>query len=339
MKVRPLVLIALLAGFTTTAASGQSGGDQDAAKGYRFSMAVDMVHLAVTAVNKKDRLVSDLIQEDFVVLENGVPQEVVFFSKGTDSPVDIFLLVDASGSMDMVDKVANARNAAIQLIHSLDPIDRVAVYAFDQDVMKLAGFTDDKQVAIRSLEKIEPFGATAIHDAVARASVIIEGEGFGRRAIVLITDGVDTASELSIAEAVDVARRVDLPVYAMRVLSPVDDPAHDLYLQDPSGEEKGMPARPDALAQFAEATGGRLYQGSELGTLRQIALQIKEELKTQYRIGYVPTNAARDGTFRRVEVRFKRKGVLARTRKGYFAKTSRRGEASTPAGERRPASH
>lgn len=301
---------------------------------FRFGLSVDMVHLGVTAVNKKNRLVTDLEQRDFQVYEDGVLQQISFFSKGTDSPVDIFLLVDASGSMDMEHKVANARTAAIQLIHGLDPIDRVAVYGFDKDVFELCPFTEDRQKAVGALGKVEAFGVTAIHDAVARASAIIEGQGFGRRAIVVITDGVDTASQLSVAQAVDVAKRVDLPVYAVRVLSPLEDPKHDAYLG------KSALARPaeDALRRFAEETGGRLYEGSQLGVLRQISAQIREELKTQYRIGYVPRNPAHDGRFRRIEVRSK-KGVEARTRKGYYAGTAKRGKSSSRVSETNLSSH
>ncbi len=327
-------LVVLLAPASTVGEQSSPLSPADKQPAYRFGLSVDMVHLSVTVVNKKNRLVTDLQIKDFQVYEDGIPQQISFFSKATDSPVDVFLLVDASGSMDLEHKVANARTAGVQLIHGLDPIDRVAVYGFDKDVFELCPFTLDRKKAVEALQKVEAFGVTAIHDAVARASAIIEGQGFGRRAIVVITDGADTASQLSVAEAVDAAKRVDLPVYAVRVLSPLEDPQHDAYL----GESALRRPAEDALQRFAEETGGRLYEASQLGVLRQISLQIREELKTQYRIGYVPRNAAHDGRFRRVEVRTK-KGAEARTRKGYYAEIAKRGKSSSRVGETTLSSH
>jgi len=315
MKVARFALALVVLAWTSVA-QAQSPDVQQ--KPFTFGMTVEMVHLGVT-VMKKGRIVTDLVQKEFEVYEDGALQQIEYFSKGTDAPVDLFLLVDASGSMDMVQKVASAKNTAIQLIYSLDPEDRVAVYAFDRELMKLQDFTEDKEAAIRSLEEIEPFGITAIYDAVARASTVVAEAGFGRRAIVLITDGVDTGSELSPTEAVEFAKRVDLPLYVVRVLSPIDDPSHDQFVG--ARETPGH----DALALFAEETGGQLYTGSEIGVLRQISIRIREELKTQYRLSYVPRNTAQDGRFRRVDVRTSKKGLEARTRKGYYARPPGRG--------------
>ena len=217
--------------------------------------------------------------------------------------------------MDITTKVANARTAATLLIHSLGPEDRVAVYAFDRNLMKLCPFTEDKRQAIDALVRIEPFGSTAIYDAIAEVSDAVLHEGFGRRAIVVITDGVDTSSETPIDEAVNKAKGVDLPVYAIRVLSPVDDPDSDLFLGVHGQRFQGE----DTLERFTAETGGKLFEGSELGRLRLASARIKEELKTQYRIGYVPSNQSRDGRFRRIEVATRRRGVEVRTRKGYYS--------------------
>ncbi len=118
---------------------------------YRFTATVDAVHLNVSVVNRKGRLITDLSQEDFMVVEDNIHQRIVYFARGEDAPLDLVLLVDASGSMVMTDKAANARNAAIQLIHSLGPEDRVSVYAFDRDVYQLTDFTQDKEAAIAAL--------------------------------------------------------------------------------------------------------------------------------------------------------------------------------------------
>ncbi len=313
-----LVLIGLVAG---TPLYGQNGSTaKDHPIDYRFGLDVDAVHLAATVVDKKGRLVTDLSEGDFLVYEDGIPQELTYFSRGADAPLDVMLLVDASGSMDMVSKVANARNAAIQLVSVLGAEDRVAVYAFARGIVELCSFTEDKKEAIGALQRLKPFGSTAIYDAVAQASELIRHQGFGRRAIVLITDGIDTASELSIEQAVEVAKGVDLPVYGLRILSPLDDPENDAFL----GVHGRDATLGDSLKRFAAETGGKLYEASELGALRLATFRVKEELKTQYRLGYVPRNSHRDGRFRRIEVYVREEDVRVRTRKGYYARADKR---------------
>jgi Ca-activated chloride channel family protein len=315
------LIVALCSLVAAPPALGQNGRTEDPS--YRFGLSVDAVHLAATVVDKKGRLVTGLEEGDFVVYEDDVPQELAYFARGTDAPVDIMLLVDASGSMDMVSKVANARNAAIQLVSVLGPEDRVAVYAFDRNIIELCSFTEDKNRAIEALHRLEPFGSTAIYDAVADASDLIKDQGFGRRAIVLISDGIDTSSELSVESALEIAKGVDLPVFVIRVLSPLDDPENDAFLGVHGRDAK----KGEALIRFAAETGGKLYDASELGALRLASLRVKEELKTQYRIGYVPRNLRRDGQFRRIEVFVRREDVKVRTRKGYYARAT--GGAST----------
>ena len=282
---------------------------------FSFTASANAVHLNVSVVNKKGKLITDLEQTDFWVLENDVTQEITYFSHGTDAPVDVVLLVDASGSMDVSEKTANARNAAIQLIHGLGPEDRVAVYAFDKDLYRLTDFTKTKEDAIDALTRLSPVGSTALYDAVVTLSDYVVHEGFGRRAIVVLTDGIDTSSEATIEQAVERAKGVDLPVYAIRVLSPVDDPESDLFLGVHGVSFRGE----DALRRFTAETGGALYAGSQWGQLVVASARIREELKTQYRIGYVPQNNS-DGEFRRIHVQTRRRGIEARTRKGYYPK-------------------
>ncbi|HEY7698505.1 MAG TPA: VWA domain-containing protein [Vicinamibacteria bacterium] len=282
---------------------------------YRFTASVDAVHLNVSVVNKKGRLVTDLSREDFMVIEDNVHQKIVYFARGEDAPLDVVLLVDASGSMELTEKATNARNAAIQLIHSLGPEDRVSVYAFDRDVYQLTEFTQNKTEAIEALNRLEPFGSTALYDAVVTLSSVAVHEGFGRRAIVVTTDGVDTSSDHSVEEAVSKAKGVDLPVYTIRVISPVDDPENDLFLGVHGAHFQGE----DALRRFTAETGGQMFQGSEWGQLVKATARIREEMKTQYRIGYVPVNPRNDDGFRQITVSTpRRRGVEVRTRKGYY---------------------
>lgn len=296
-----------------SAFSQAEGKDEDLPR-FRFNTSVDAVHLNVSVVTKKGKLVTDLEQSDFRVLENGVIQEITFFARGTDSPVDVIMLVDASGSMEVTAKTANARNAAIQLIRGLGEEDRIAVYAFDRDLYRLTGLTRAKQEAVDALTRLEPFGSTALYDSVVTLSDHVIHEGFGRRAIIVVTDGVDTSSDATVEQAVEKAKGVDLPVYAIRVLSPVDDPDNDLFLGVHGASYRGE----EALRRFTEETGGAMFEGSQWGQLVVASARIREELKTQYRIGYVPQQDTGDGGFRRIQVQTRRSGVEVRTRKGYY---------------------
>jgi VWFA-related protein len=314
--MRRNVLLLLIVSLATSAvALGQEASDIADQPRFRFGLAVDAVHLNATVIDKKGRLVTDLEREDFRVLEDNVIQEVTYFSRGQDSPVDVVLLVDASGSMDMTEKTVNARNAAIQLIHGLNEEDRVSVYAFDRELYRLSEFSPDKQQAIDAMTKLEPFGSTALYDAVSTLSRVVIHEGFGRRAIVVVTDGIDTSSDATVEEAVEKAKGVDLPVYAIRVLSPVDDPQSDLFLGVHGASYRGH----EALRKFTAETGGAMFEGSQWGHLAVASAKIHEELKTQYRIGYVPTNQNRDGRFRTIQVvPARRRGIEVRTRQGYY---------------------
>ena len=302
--------------FSVGPAFSQAEGNGENLPRFRFHASVDAVHLNVSVVNKKGKLINDLEQSDFAVLENDVVQDITYFSRGTDAPVDVVMLVDASGSMDVTAKTLNARNSAVQLIRGLGEEDRVAVYAFDRDLYRLTDFTKSKDAAVDALNRLEPFGSTALYDAVVTLSDHVIHEGFGRRAIVVVTDGVDTSSDSSIEDAVGKARGVDLPVYAIRVLSPVDDPESDLFLGVHGASFRGE----DALRQFTAETGGAMYEGSEWGQLVVASARIREELKTQYRIGYVPQLDTGDGKFRRIHVQTRRRGIEVRTRKGYYPK-------------------
>lgn len=319
VSVFTLVLLPAFALALVRPSFAQEGQEEGDLQRFRFGMAVDAVHLNATVVDKKGRLVTDLEREDFRVLEDGVIQKVTYFARGEDSPVDVVLLVDASGSMDVTAKGVSARNSAIQLIQGLGEEDRVSVYVFDRDLYRITEFTADKRKSIDALTKLEPFGSTALYDAVSTLSRVVIHEGFGRRAIVVVTDGIDTSSDATIEEAVEKAKSVDLPVYAIRVLSPVDDPGSDLFLGVHGAHFRGE----DALRRFTAETGGATFEGSRWGQLTVASARIREELKTQYRLGYVPSNQSRDGEFRRIEVvPARRRGVEVRTRKGYYPRGS-----------------
>ncbi len=278
-----------------------------------FGARADLVVLSATAVDRKGRPVRDLGAHEFRIFEEGRPQRVARFSTARDQPARLLLLVDQSGSMGGAQAPASVRMAAVQVLAALAPGDEAGLAVFDSGFRNLVPFTCDHARVLAGLLQIEPFGATALHDALDRGAAELAAQGEGRRAIVVLTDGVDTASRKTPDEVLARSRALDVPIYALSVVSTLDDPASDHY----TGRERPLAAdRGRAqLERYAELSGGAAFVVSAFPALRNAALVIAGELKHQYRLGYdAPDGPAR---FRRIEVRSTRKGVSVRTRSGY----------------------
>lgn len=283
----------------------------------RFPSGTDLVILSATAVDRRGRPVTDLRREEIRVYEDGRPQKVEHFSHGRAAAARLLLLLDASGSMTGELKAASTRMAALQILAALDPEDEAALAAFDHKYWGVVAFTRDRGKVERAMAEIEPFGATALHDALARASSDLASHGEGRRAVVVLTDGVDTASQLVADEVLSRSQALDVPIYAVSVVSPLEDPKSPRF----SGRERPALATAAAtvLARYAELSGGAAFTVSEIGGLRAAAGRIVDELKQQYRVGYDPPLGP--PRFRRIDVRSTRKGVVVRTRRGYVPRT------------------
>jgi len=283
----------------------------------RFASGTDLVILSATAIDKRGRPVTDLRREEVRVFEDGRPQKLEHFSQGRAATARLLLLLDASGSMTGELKSASTRMAAVQILAALDPDDEAALAAFDHKYWGVVAFTRDRRKVEEAMTEIEPFGATALHDALARASSDLASHGEGRRAVVVLTDGIDTASQLLADEVLSRSQALDVPIYAVSVVSPIDDPASPRF----SGRERPALATTGAtvLARYADLSGGAAFTVSEIGGLRTAAARIVAELKQQYRLGYDPPPGP--PRFRRIDVRSTRKGVVVRTRRGYVPRT------------------
>ena len=277
-----------------------------------FSVRSDLVVFSATAVDSKGRPVTNLRREDFRVYDEGRAQAIAHFHGGKGLPARVLLLLDASGSMAQ-DRVANARQAASQLLHALSPEDEVALAGFDSRYWGVVAFTRDRPAVRRGLESIKPFGSTALHDSLDKAASDIASHGEGRRAVVVLTDGIDTSSQKTAEEVIARSRALDVPIYAVSVVSPLDDPASREFLGNrDAGEAK---AAAETLARYAEFSGGAAFRVSNVAGLRIAAERIATELKHQYRLGWDPSQGP--SRFRRVVVSTTRKGVTVRTRSGY----------------------
>jgi len=273
----------------------------------------DRVLLSATAVDGKGRPVRDLKSSEFRIFEEGKPQPLAHFTTARDLRARVLLLVDASGSMNQELKTTSSRMAAWQVMAALGPEDETALAGFDSEYWGIVQFTKDRERVKKGLEDVVPFGSTALHDALDKAARDIAAHGEGRRAVVVITDGIDTSSQKKAEDVIARSRALDVPIYAVSVVSPLDDPQSKQFV---GKESAGVAARgSEILARYAALSGGAAFAVSDFGALRQAAAQIANELKTQYRLGYDPPVGP--PRFRRVQVKTTRKGVVVRTRSGY----------------------
>jgi len=283
----------------------------------RFASGTNLVVLSATAVDRRGRPVTNLRQAEFRVLEDGRPQRVQHFSEAETLPARLLVLVDASGSMTGGVKTTSVKMAVTQLLAGMKAEDQVALAGFDHQYWGLVPFTTDRDRILRAMGEIQPFGSTALHDALDHAARDLATWGEGRRAVVVVTDGVDTSSQLRPDDALARSQALDVPIYAVSVISPVDDPESDLF----TGRERpaAATAGTEVLEKYARLSGGASFTVSDLGGLQRAAATILGELKHQYRLGYDPPRGP--SQFRRVEVQSTRKGVLVKTRSGYVPRT------------------
>jgi Ca-activated chloride channel family protein len=278
-----------------------------------FGARSALVVLSATAVDRNGRPVQDLAAHEFRVFEEGRPQPLTRFSTARDLTARVLLLIDASGSMGAEESSTSVRMAAVQLLAALGRDDEAALSGFDSEYWGVVPFTRERETLLQGLDRIRPFGSTALHDALDRAAEELAAQGEGRRAVVVLTDGVDTASRRTPDEVVARSKALDVPIYTVSVVSRLDDPRSPLFTgrERPSAALAGQAQ----LARYAQLSGGGAVVVSEFAALRAAAQRIASELKHQYRLGYDPPDGP--ARFRRVEVRSTRKGVAVRTRSGY----------------------
>ncbi len=284
---------------------------------------VTLVNLFATVRDKNHRVVTDLKQDDFKVYEDGREEKIAFFSKEMQLPITLGLLLDTSGSEQFM--LGSIQDAGARFMHRvLKKGDEAMVISFDSDVDLLSDFTDDKAILDRAISKARinipgggmmagnpgPVGGssnitgTALYDAIYLAcGEKLNGEA-GRKAIIIVTDAQDEGSKVRLEEAVEAAQRTDTVI-------------HILLVADPRyGGNVGV------AHKLTEDTGGRLIIVNSDKRMEEAFDQISEELRSQYTLGYYPTNTARDGKFRKIKVDMTGKDLKVLARKGYYAPKS-----------------
>jgi Ca-activated chloride channel family protein len=281
-----------------------------------FRSAVDLVSLNVTVTEGVGKYVTDLAAQDFAVFEDGVKQDVTFFTR-TNLPIALALLLDTSASME--NKLPTAQEAAIGFAKRLRQQDLAEVVDFDSRVVVIQSFSNNLTELEQAIRKTSAGGSTSLYNAIyialkdLKKVVAKSSDEIRRQAIVLLSDGEDTSSLLPFEEVLDLAKRSETAIYSIGLRSN----------EGTSISAKGFKEAEFVMRQFAQETGGRAYFANQIAELAGIYGQISDELSSQYTVGYTSKNPKRDGTWRRVVVRVVRPNLTARTKLGYFAPTPR----------------
>ena len=285
----------------------------------QFRSGVQMVPLTVTVSNRLGRPVGGLTSAQFTIFEDGARQTLSYFS-AVDSPVDLAFLLDTSSSMNR--ELPLARDAACGLVRRMKPGDRGAVAGVAENMVEAQPMTADHPSVERAIRSLHSSGATAIYEAVYILMRAFERGAHGsselrRKAIVLLSDGLDNASRIEFDDLLDAVRRSDVVIYVILL-------DRDLRIALGSSENASAVQAEFAMRSLARESGGRMFTPQSGAELSGIYDTIALELGTQYVLGYVPTRQDSDGSFRRVAVHVRHpEATQARTRAGYYAVAQR----------------
>jgi VWFA-related protein len=287
---------------------------------------VDVVSILASVRDKKGALIPNLAKEDFTILEDGKPQPIKYFTRETELPLTIGLLIDVSGSQRNLIQIE--RSAASQFFAQvLQKKDEAFLISFGEEAELLQDYTGSARLLTSAMNDLRvssgvgglgpgpvptaggPRG-TVLYDAVYLAAHDQLQKQVGRKVIVVITDGVDEGSRLRIDDAVMAAQKADAVIYSIEYSDP------SAY----GGFGWGMGnAGAGALHRMSDDTGGHVYRVDRKNTLDVVFKELQEEMRSQYSIGYTPLNDAKDGGYRKLDIKLANKDLKAQARKGYYA--------------------
>jgi Ca-activated chloride channel family protein len=275
-------------------------------------VGIEVINLNLTVTDGRSRYVTNLLEQDFAVYEDGVKQDLSIFNH-ENLPISLALLIDTSASMDENIKVA--QEAAVRFVKTLRAVDLAQVMQFNDRTTTLQDFSPDKAALEAAIRRTSASGPTALHNALYVALKDLDrqkkaGAELRRRAIVLLSDGEDTASLVSDEQVVELARATELAIYS-------------ISLRPERAQERNALRFSQAahlLTTLSRETGGQVYFPNSISELDAVYDRIAEELRTQYSLGYVSSNRRRDGKWRRIVVRTpEREGLQVRHKIGYYA--------------------
>ena len=324
MRPAALVLISALA--LSIPAALLLAQDDASKDNVTLKVEVNLVNILFNVRDKKGGLVGNLNKDDFKVFEDGKEQEVKYFNRETDLPLTIGLLIDVSASQ--MNLIEIEKNAAYQFFGSvLRKQDLAFLISFGEESELLQDYTNSPKLLRAGLEGLhvssgvggfgpgpvptisQPRG-TVLYDAVYVASADELKGQVGRKVLVLITDGEDEGSKYKISQAIEAAQKADAIIYGFYYVDRAFYMGHGMVFGGASDS---------ALRQMSEDTGGHVFHVDRKMTLQDAFTELQEEMRSQYAIGYTPTNPAKDGTFRKLEVKPTTKDWKVQARKGYYA--------------------
>jgi VWFA-related protein len=310
--IHAAVLLAVAAGWLTAQNTEEpqspAGAPESAPVASKpIKVRVDLVNVLFTATDKKNRLVVNLTKDDVRVFEDEKPQTVRFFSRESDLPLRIGILIDTSNSIR--ERLRFEQETAIDFLNATvrPGKDQAYVVAFDVEPQVLQDYTDNMEKLSKAIRGLRAGGGTGLYDAIylaAKEKMLFfpPPEPYLRRVMIIVSDGLDNQSEHTREEALAMAQRGEVTIFAI------------------STNRTGLSQRGDKVLKYlAEETGGRAFFPFSPDDLAGDFREISRELRSQYSLAYVSTNSAHDGTFRAITIQAKEKGVRVRAKSGYFA--------------------
>lgn len=277
-----------------------------------FRGGVDLVTATVSVRDRKGRVIRDLKQSDFEIIDSGVSRQIRTFESG-ESPVSLAVLVDISGSMSVGGNIERARSAVSVAMAALrNGADEAALFTFDSKLGEIVNFTSDLARLRRVRLEGTPWGKTSLFDAIAQTARIVGDRANRHRAVLVITDGVDTGSQLKAPEVSGIASGIDVPVYLLTVVNPVDHTGAEFGVHQTDSRTTDRAT----LADLARWTGGDMRIASTGKHIGSTIIDMFDELRHQYLISFEP--GEREG-WHPIEIRARKNDLIVRARSGYMA--------------------
>lgn len=266
--------------------------------GHTERVDVHLIQVTATVTNGKGEFVKGLKRDAFRIAEDGAPQRISYFG-GEQVPLELMVAVDISGSM--ADAVPQLKEAVRRFLGALRPQDQVTLIGFNDNIFTLARREADARVRVRAVDRLAAWGGTALYDAIAESVKHLERRQ-GRKAVVVFSDGEDQSSHVTMDAVVRIVGESDATVFAVG-----------------QGRATREGTLQKILRRLAAVSGGRAFFTRHIDELDEAFRRILDELSHQYLMAYPPTNATRDGTWRKITVRVTGKDYKVRARQGYFA--------------------
>jgi VWFA-related protein len=305
---RLVITIGIMGGLAVLSARAHETPDQIQ---QTFRSVVDVVTIQASVRDARGRVVSGLTTPDFEVRDNGQLRPILSLQSDRQSPLSVAILIDMSGSMQIGSKIAMARQAYDSILSQLhEGQDEVAVFTFDASLHERRDFTRDLSTLKAALDDFEPFGTTSLYDATAASARRLAARSATNKAIIVLTDGIDTSSAMTAREVSGLSSSIDVPVFVVATVPSLDQ---RVMLE---ASERSTPSDAADLRDLSEWTGGQLVFATTFVETVVAASNLIDGLRQQYVLAIEASNSRE---WRRLDVRVRRPSTVVKARSGYFA--------------------